>query len=97
MLHLLILRPDATMVVGNVLADKRNSIISTVETNPTVKIAGKSRKPFKPPVKSRFVLGTRRHSHLYSPDGVEGLGYAGYCNLPAESVVKTLGELSPEL
>ena len=95
--HRLIAESHLGMAAPHEVADEVEALLSAMEDDAAVEIAGESCQPFQPSVEARFELRPRRHRHLDAADGVERLPDARHDDLPAQSVEETLVELTPEL
>ena len=97
MRHQLVFGSHALMAVLHIFAQEFDGVVASEEDDAALQILCQSRQALQPSVETGLELGSRRHSHLNAPYGVQRLLQSCHDNLSVQTVEQALVELAPEL
>ena len=92
----MVVGPYVGVLVAQVVFYEFHLLIAAMKHHAALQVAGQSAEPFHPTVESWLKLCPGGHRHLYAAQGVERLLESDEDNLPVQSVVEALCELTPE-
>ena len=95
--HVCIFRPYVGMLVVDILLDKCQRFVTTMELYAAVQLTGKATEALQPSVEAWFKLCSAGYGHLNTSQRAKWLSKTHEQNLSVQTVVEALNKLTPEL